>query len=130
MRPETQDMPTRFPQQAVRVAVAGSIARYLAAPVILVRMGQVTVAWAAMPKATVNKNGEALPAEDEVGMARNPLVTPPTCNTVGTEDNRQLYLRVFISPGTDSSHDLRALLLSKHVGHQRNLSGFFAACPR
>ncbi len=130
MRPETQDAPTRLPQSAVRGAVAGDVAQNLGVPVILIGVGQVAVPWAAMPKATVNKNSQALAVENEVGMAGHLLVTPPAFNAVGTENGRQPYLSAFISSGADSSHDLGSLLFSEHVCHGKKHTEILIECPR
>jgi hypothetical protein len=130
MRPETQDTPPSLPQSAVRGAVAGDIAQNFWVPVILIGVRQVAVPWAAMPKATVNKNSETLAVENEVGMAWDLLVTSPAFNAVATQDGRQPHLCALISAGADSSHDLGSFLCREHVGHASKHTGIFMACAR
>jgi hypothetical protein len=68
--------------------------------------------------------------EDEVGVSWHPLVTPPALDAVGTENNCQLDLCVIISAGTNSSHDLGALLSTKHVGHGQKYTEFLLSRPK
>ena len=130
MGPDTQDTPARLPQQAVRATVAGSIAHYLGAPVVLVAMGQVAMPWTAMPKATVNKDSDPLTMKDEVGVSWDSLVASPALDAMGAEDNCHLDLCVFISAGANSSHDLGALLSTKHVGHGQKYTEFLVPRPK
>jgi hypothetical protein len=67
--PNPQDPPTPSPKQLVCKTVARAVAGDFAPPILTVSLRHSAVPAAAMPETAVNKNGEALPAENEVGMA-------------------------------------------------------------
>ncbi len=72
---------------------------------------------AAVPKTAVHEDGEALAAEDEIGLAGQPLVSAPAGDAVGTKNGGEPQLGGPVSGGTDGGHDLRSLFLCEHVSH-------------
>ena len=77
---------------------------------------------AAVPEAAVNEDGKALAAKDEIGMAGHGLVPAPAGDAGGAEDGRQLQFGGFVAARADGSHDLAALLLCEHVGHEGSVA--------
>ncbi len=70
-----------------------------------------------MPKASVNKNGQALPRKDEIGLAGKKLMAAPPRDAVRPQNGCKLQLGGTIAGGANRSHDLRSLLLCEHVSH-------------
>jgi hypothetical protein len=83
---------------------------------------------AAVPKAAVNENSNALTAEDKVRVAGQVLVAAPSLYAVGAEDERQPQLRVFVSARADGGHDLGAFPVGEHIDHCWNLIGLSGVC--
>jgi hypothetical protein len=74
-----------------------------------------------MPEAAVNKDSQALAAENEIGVAGDRLVATPAGDVGGAKNGGQLEFGGFVATRADCSHDLRALFLCEYVGHARIL---------
>ena len=77
---------------------------------------------AAVPETTVNEHGEALCAENEIGLARQRLLPPPAGDVVGAENGGEFEFRVFIAVRTNRRHHLRPLLLAENICHSASIS--------
>ena len=83
MLPQAEDAPPLFPQQGANDLISLPVVGYLRMPKCSARLGQSAMPAAAVPKAAVHKNGEALAAEDEIGAARKRLMPAPAFDTGG-----------------------------------------------
>ena len=82
--------------------------------------------WAAVPKATVNKNGKPSATEHEIRTAQQYLVPAPAGDSCCSEYGGELEFRIFVSRGTDGGHNLAALLSCKNVWHGQTLTTVLA----
>ena len=117
MFPYTDDAPPAPAQENSHAAVAVFVSRDFRLPETSPGFGHSAVPAAAVPKATVNKNGDACVAKNEIGVAGKRLVPTPTCDAVRPEYGCQLQFGIFVTLRPNCGHDLAALLLGEHVGH-------------
>jgi hypothetical protein len=75
-----------------------------------------------MPEAVINEYCKALAAENEIGVPRHRLVSPPAGDAGDPQNGRELQLGGFVASRANSSHDLRALFLRKYIGHGGSLT--------
>jgi hypothetical protein len=84
--PNSGYLPFAPPEFFDNKAIPRNVSSNFRAPVSLVAAGRTGVHWAAVPETAVNKNCEALVAEDEIGVARKCLVAAPTGDAVCPKD--------------------------------------------
>lgn len=82
MFPDTQHPPTCVSQCARHQPVTSLIRFEFYPPIIPAFCGVARVLWAAMPETTVHKNCKSGAPENEIGLANQLLVTPPTCDAL------------------------------------------------
>jgi len=73
---------------------------------------------AAVPKATVNENGQTLPPKDEIRFSRYKLVTAPALDAVCPKNGNQAQFGVFVAFRPHCGHYLGTLLFRKDIAHQ------------
>lgn len=76
---------------------------------------------AAVPKAAVNKNDELRAGKNEIRLAQQLLVAPPSRDSMLAKNSDELDFGRFISRRANRSHDLRALCFVEYVGHAQRL---------
>ena len=74
MLPKAADMPAVPPQSGGNITVAGDIARDFVLPKLSVRLWDLPVFRAAVPKAAVNKHGDARRGKSKVGIAEQGIL--------------------------------------------------------
>ena len=116
--PDAEDAPAPGAQEAVDLAVALAVAGDFGVPEGAVGFRAPVVSGAAMPVTAVNKKGEALRGEDEVGPAGEFAVAPPAGDAAGAEDGDEAQLRVLVAGGADAGHDGGALGFGEDVRHR------------
>jgi hypothetical protein len=109
MFPDADDAPAGLAEVAVYFFVAGDIAKEFLAPEGAIVFGHGAVFGAAVPKAAINENGEALFGENEVGFAKQREPSTPTCKPMQSENLYQPQLGAFIAGTTHSRHNFGAL---------------------
>jgi|SRR5947209_13659172 len=124
MRPHSNDSPAGFSKKAAIEPVTFGIAIDLAFPIGVVVFGHPAMPSATMPKTSINEDGNTFTAENEVGPAKNRLVTPPTSDPVCAKDRHEPQLGVVIALRSDRRHDLGALLPVKNICHLFEGSGY------
>jgi hypothetical protein len=120
--PNAENSPAKFAKQPGNSTVAGGVAGDFAFPILAVSAGHAVVPRAAMPETTVNKDSQALTAENEVGTANERLVATPACDAGGAHDGDQLQLGGFIAARADGGHDFGPLFLCENVRHLESLA--------
>lgn len=73
---------------------------------------------AAVPKATIDKNGNALLMKNEIWCAQQRLMTTPSNDLVLPQKPNKLQFGVAIPASTDTRHYVRALFLCEYVWHR------------
>lgn len=117
MFPDAEDAPAAFAEFPVYTAVAGFVGSELLLPERPIIPWRIAVLRAAVPKAPVHKDGDALLGENEVGLAKDGLMTAPAGDVVLTEQLYQGELGILIATAADARHDLGSLGLGEDVGH-------------
>ncbi len=115
--PEANDLPTKRAQVNFYTPIPSGIFSQFKRPKKSIGRRSSSVLGAAVPKAPIDKNGEALPLEDEIGAAWDWLVAPPSSNTCGTKNGGQFQLGGFIATRADCGHYLRALMPGIDICH-------------
>jgi hypothetical protein len=122
MFPNAQHSPTSRAQHPRCGSVSRAVSGDLALPILSVSLGHSAVPTAAMPKAAVHKDGEALLAENEIGLSGQRLLATPARDAVGAENGGELEFRVFVAVRTNRRHYLRPLLLAENICHGASIS--------
>ena len=95
--PHAHDPPAAAPQFAVDFFGAFNIAKYFRFPILPPRLRNPAVPRAVMPKAAVNKNGNAPAPKDKIRLAENRLPAPPSGNPFRPQNTRKRNFRFFVA---------------------------------
>ena len=93
MLPKAVDMPAVPPQSGGNITVAGDIARDFVLPKLSVRLWDLPVFRATVPKAAVNKHGDARRGKTKVGIAEQGIVALPTGYAVFAQKFNESFFR-------------------------------------
>lgn len=86
MFPHTQHPPALCPQRPCHNSVTSLILCEFVPPVCAALHGVARMSWATMPKTAIHKHRNACLSKNEIWLADQPLVTPPTNNMKPSED--------------------------------------------
>jgi hypothetical protein len=89
MAPNAENPPASTAEQPVDLTVAGHVAGDFALPILPVSPGHAAVPRAAVPKAAVNEDSQALTPENEIGVAKERWVAAPASDSGGTQNGDQ-----------------------------------------
>ena len=117
--PETKHLPARCPQSSGHELVAALVSSKLRQPVCLVRGGDVSVFWAAVPEASINENGHLGLSEYEIRPPKHRLMPPPTRQTMFAQDGNHPQLCPSVPLTFDPGHHSRPPRLRKPISHGR-----------
>ncbi len=115
--PNADDAPAILAKSPGHETVAGVIAGELLHPKGAVAGRHVGVLRAAVTKAAVHENGDALLAEDKVGPAEDRLVTTPVGDALGAKQSCERKFRGLVSTAADAGHDFGTPRLGENVRH-------------
>ena len=99
-----------------RILFLSSLLSHHSVPTL--RYGGVFRYWASMPKAAVDKNGNSFAAKEKVWVAENPLMTPPSRNSMNTQELRQHHFSTFVTMCSNPGHDLGTLCTCENIAHK------------
>ena len=97
MFPEAEDTPTLGPKRPGDQPVTRFIGDQFPSPEGLIGLGFRRVLRAAMPKTTVNKNGQAFPTENKIRFTKDFLIPPPTLNTMLPKNGHEPQFRRLVT---------------------------------
>jgi len=108
--PNPNDGPTLFAELVAYVAIPRQVTRKLSAPKAAIGRRLATVLGAAVPEAPINEKGHLAFRKDEVRVAIDGSVAPPTRDPVGTQDSHESEFGGGIASAFDIGHDFGAFL--------------------
>lgn len=115
---DSQHFPAVFTEPARNLPVALFVSGDFPPPIILRRFRGAVAARATMPKAAVNKQGDAGFWERKVGTPQNRQMPTPAGDSVLPQDFQGFKLRAGVAASADFCHDFRPLALSNGVHNQ------------
>jgi hypothetical protein len=107
--PDAQDSPSPGPKCLSNQPVTGPIGGQFSSPECRVGLGFPAVAWASMPEAAVDENGNAFLSEHKVGFAEQALMPAPAGDPVATENGYECNFGRLVAFAADAGHDLGPL---------------------
>ena len=122
MLPDSVHPPAAMLKKSSDLEIPGLVAGDLGLPISGPRFWHPAVGAASVPETAVHEYRETGAAEDKIGASGDWLVPAPAGDAGGAEHRGELQLGGFVAARADGSHDLAALLLCEHVGHEGSVA--------
>ena len=119
--PESCGFPSVLPECAVDGFCASDIVLDFIAPECLVGFGKVSVFWASVPEAAVDKDGGMGFGKDKIGFAEGGEISSPAGDFFFPEDFNKQQFGAFVARRADTRHDPRAFFFGKNIGVHSNI---------
>jgi len=117
MLPDSQNLPTAPAQLAVHKTITHLVPCQLLSPESTIGSRLCSVARAAVPEATIHKNGKLEFWKNEIRFAEDRLMPPPAGDVVTSQNAQEREFCPFISTTAHASHDVGALSCGEDIGH-------------
>jgi hypothetical protein len=101
MRPDAKNLPATASQNPSHASIPFSVAKDFRIPVSRIGARTAVTPATAVPKATINKHGDAMLPKNEVWLAKQFLVSPPTGNIRPAKNFNQTHLSAEVSAAAD-----------------------------
>ncbi len=117
MLPNSINSPAKTAQFPPDFRVTSFVPCDLRCPIFTAGLWHPAVAWATVPKTSVNEQCQARTRKNEIRSAWQIRTASPAPDSLGAKDRDDLKFGCPISMRTNRRHDLRPFRLGDHVGH-------------
>ncbi len=115
--PDADNFPTPAPELARDAAVAGHVGLAFAVPKGAVGFRTGVALGAAVPEASVDKDGDFVTWKGKVGLSEQRKMPSPSSDLVALQQRDQRLLGLLVAFAPDEGHDFGTLLFGPNVSH-------------